>query len=190
MIIIEGPDNAGKSRLAEDLSKQLGIPVVHSVRPPKGWSEEDVLYHSTWQLRPQKAILDRVYAISEYVYGRVIRGKTALGDKHHEALMDLYHRPYLIIYCRPDLSTILDNKDRDQMEGVIENHTKIVEEYDYVMGEIGNFGENRIIKYDWTKDVFKNLLHHCVEHLVTLESRNASSMWLTKFRDKQEKGNA
>lgn len=185
MIIIEGPDNAGKSTLAEKLSKALNIPVIHSVRPEKGWKEKDVLYHSTWQLRPQEAILDRVYAISEYVYGRVIRGKTALGELHSEALFDLYNRPYLIIYCRPDDNVILDNKGRDQMDGVIQHHQTIIDEYDVLMEEIKRFSIGSVIHYDWKSTIFDNLVAKCNKHLTDFHSRNISSQFMTKFRDKQ-----
>lgn len=188
MIIIEGPDNAGKSTLAEKLSKALNIPVIHSVRPEKHWSEEDVLYHSTWQLRPQEAILDRVYAISEYVYGRVIRGKTALGEKHSEALFDLYNRPYLIIYCRPDDHTILDNKGRDQMDGVIQHHQAIINEYDVLMvEEVERFGQGSVLHYNWKSMHIDNVVGKCEKHLIDFHSRFISSQFMTKFRDQQEK---
>lgn len=187
MIIIEGPDNAGKSTLAEKLSKALEIPVVHSVRPEKHWSEEDVLYHSTWQLRPQEAILDRVYAISEYVYGRVIRGKTALGSKHSEALFDLYNRPYLIIYCRPDDHTILANGSRDQMEGVIQHHQAIINEYDILMEEVKRFTVGEVFHFNWKSDHIDRVIELCEKHLVPFHSQNISSQFMSKFRDQQGK---
>lgn len=184
-IIIEGPDNAGKSRLAEQLSEGLGLPVVHSVRPRRGWTPENALYHSTCQLRPQMAILDRVYAVSEYVYGRIIRGETALKHRHSEALLDFYCRPYLVIYCRPDMDTILNNGERDQMEGVIDNHRKIVGEYDEVFDELGCYFSGNIVKYNWREDNFKSLLHKCQEYMVLFNSQFTSSEFMTRFKDHQ-----
>lgn len=64
-------------------------------------------------------------------------------------MLDLYSRPYLIIYCRPHLSTILRNGGRDQMPGVLENHQKIVEAYDRLMEELARFSCCKILRYDW-----------------------------------------
>lgn len=189
MIIIEGPDNAGKSMLAEKLCKELGVPVIHSVRPGKDWTADDTLYHSTKQLMPTRAILDRVYAVSEYVYGRIIRGKTALEHRHSEALMDFYYRPYLTIYCRPDMDTILANGDRDQMEGVIDNHRAIVEEYDLVFEEISQFTTGTILKYNWKTDNLNNLIGKCQKYLTKFNSKHVSSEYMTRFRDKQPQEN-
>lgn len=183
MIIIEGPDNAGKTTLANKLSKRLGLPVVHSVRPKRGDSEGVVLSHSNSQLQPQNAILDRVYAISEWVYGRVIRGKTALGHFHSQALLDLYHRPYLIIYCRPEMETILNNKGRKQMAGVLEHHQKIVEEYDYIMTDLNRYSHSTVVRYDWEINNFDLLANRCQAHLDRNHSRFTSVEYLTKFRD-------
>lgn len=183
MIIIEGPDNAGKTTLAKKLSKRLDLPMVHSVRPKRGDSPEVVLSHSNSQLQPQNAILDRVYAISEWVYGRVIRGKTALGHFHSQALLDLYHRPYLIIHCRPKMETILDNRGRDQMAGVIDNHKRIVEEYDYIMADLNRFSHCTVVSYDWESNSFDILANRCSGHLSRNHSRFTSVEYLTKFKD-------
>ena len=149
MIIIEGADNTGKSTLGKFLSKEFSLELIHSERPHWSWTEEQSLEHSRKQLLPQLAILDRVYALSEYVYGPICRGGSALGTRHAEALVDLYNRPYVIIYCRPQMSTILRNGERDQMEGVVENHQAIVEAYDKLMDEVARFGVCKIIRFDW-----------------------------------------
>lgn len=149
MIILEGADNSGKSTLGEYLSNKLNLPLRHSEKPNPEWTPVEALGHSSRQLRPQSAILDRVYALSEYVYGPICRGASALGEQHQEALLDLYNRPYLIIYCRPHLSTILRNGGRDQMEGVLENHQKIVEEYDRLMDDVSRFSCCQVVNYDW-----------------------------------------
>lgn len=179
-IIIEGPDNSGKSTLAATLAKRLGCPVVHSEKPDSSWGVNQTLLHSYRQLRPQRAILDRVYAISEYIYGNVVRDGSALGEYHKEALMDLYQRPHLIIYCRPQLKTILDNQGRPQMEGVLEKHAKIVEEYDILMSEIAP--HTNLTWYDWEEDNLDNLTTQCKNHLRDFDSRWVSAMFMCKFR--------
>ena len=184
-IIIEGPDNAGKTMLGQALSERWEIPLVHSVRPEASWNEEDILRHSVFQLRPQGAILDRVYAISEYIYGRIIRGKSDLGDRHYEALLDLYDRNLLIIYCRPSDKTILDNGERDQMDGVLAHHSQIIEEYDYVMREVAMFGKSRVVRYNWEQDVVGTLDPAIKSHLDHQQTARVSSAFMTQFRDKE-----
>ncbi len=149
MIIIEGADNTGKSTLGQKLSEMFLMELKHSIRPDPLWTPQEALEHSYRQLHPQLAILDRVYAISEYVYGPICRGRSALADLHDKALIDLQNRPYLIIYCRPSMGTILRNNGRDQMDGVIENHQEIVKAYDELMAEFYQFGNCQVMWYDW-----------------------------------------
>lgn len=181
MIIIEGPDNSGKSTLAERLSQELKIPVIHSQRP--SGSPSEILEHSFKQLQPQMAILDRVYAMSEYVYGPICRGATDLGDLHHKALIDLYNRPYLIIYCRPPMETILKNDGRDQMEGVLDNHQAIVERYDELMMEVSRFTTGKVIQYDWTKVGIMTVVGYAKKHHKEMHSQAVSSLYMTMFKE-------
>lgn len=69
MIILEGPDNSGKSTLAEKLSKDFGLPVWHAGGPG----------YSTSRLRDEmvqitkRQICDRVNFISGPVYERALK---------------------------------------------------------------------------------------------------------------------
>lgn len=178
MIILEGPDNAGKTTLAKQLSKALGIPERHSERPNPAWTPVECLEHSSRQLRPQRAILDRVYAISEPIYGPVCRGKSALGDKAREAILDLYQRPYLIIYCRPRRATILQNAGREQMPGVLENHVQLIQRYDDFMLDICRFSKCKVIQYDWQNITeMPSLIQRCESHLLQFDQANWSANW-------------
>lgn len=179
MIIIEGPDNSGKSTLGVKLSLDLRIPLIHSEKPNPDWTPEQALEHATRQLKPRAVLLDRVYILSEYVYGPICRGRSALGELHPEALLDLYYRNYLIVYCRPSDKTILDNRGRDQMEGVLENHHKIIQEYDRLMTEIGIFGSNTVIHYNWEEiGSYPKVLHACRRHIKEFNSRYHSTVFM------------
>lgn len=151
MIILEGPDNSGKSTLAAKLHRDLGIRVIHSIKPSENWTSKMVYEHCLKQIAPQTevAILDRVTAISEAIYGPICRGESALGNYQTEALLDLWQRPYTVVYCRPDDETILDNQGREQMPGVLENHKRIIEAYDRMMEDLGRFACPYVIHYDW-----------------------------------------
>lgn len=178
MIILEGPDNAGKTALGNHLAAKLETIVRHSVRLTG--NEQECLAHSRRQLLPQRAILDRVYAISEPVYGPICRGKSSLGAWGAEAIMDLYHRPYLIIYCRPPSSVILKNDGREQMEGVIENHAAIIAGYDKIMTDIAMFSHCTVVRYDWTdKSSLPSLVETCRQHLLKHDQAIWSSTWMS-----------
>jgi len=151
MIIIEGPDNSGKSTLGAYLQKNLQVPLVHSIKPDPAWNFSQALEQSIMQLLPQRLIRDRTYAISEYVYGPICRGGSALGPMHQKALENLMHYGHLIIYCRPPDNVILNNGDREQMEGVVENHLAIIHRYDRLINELESCGVLKVIKYDYTK---------------------------------------
>lgn len=180
MLIIEGPDNSGKTTLCTDLRKRLGIPVVHSERPNPAWGAERILAHSNHQLLPKRIIRDRIYVISEYVYGRVIRGGSALRGLHADALMDLYQRPYLIIYCRPDDRAILDSQGREQMEGVLDKHQAIIQEYDKLMGEVAL--NCKVVRYDYQSDRVDDLVITCSKYLQEFQSQLASAAFMCLYR--------
>lgn len=167
MIIIEGPDNSGKTTLGQMLSRELMTPVVHSMKPDPTWSELQALDQAIMQLLPQQYIRDRTYAISEWVYGPICRGRSALGALHKQALNVLLHQRHLIIYCRPKDEVILKNDGREQMEGVLENHLAIVKGYDRLMDAIKVSMSIEVIEYDWTEGdkSFFNLVRCCRQHL-------------------------
>jgi len=182
MIILEGADNSGKSTLGKKLAKKFHLPLVHSSRPKGNLLPLEILSHSNNQLKPSKTIQDRVYAISEYVYGHVIRGKTDLGAHHAIALEDLYSRDHLIIYCRPNLKTILKNVGREQMEGVIDNHPELVNEYDELMVDIGRYSNNKVVRYDYELDPINYVYERVADHLSKLYSQESSIHFLTRIK--------
>lgn len=180
MIILEGPDNSGKSTLGVTLAKALETTTRHSIRPAPGSTPLQCLEHSARQLRPQRVILDRVFAISESIYGPICRGQSAMERHTREAILDLYQRPYLIIYCRPRSKTILDNKGRDQMPGVLENHQKIIAAYDRIMLDISRFSKCRVIQYDWqNRTELPSLIAEAKSHLLKFDQANWSSTWMS-----------
>lgn len=181
MIIIEGCDNSGKSTLAARLAKDLGVPVIHSTRPDLNSKPEELLKHSQSQLIPAAVILDRIFAISEYVYGRVLRGGSLLKDKQVDALMDLHYRKHLIIYCRPKDATIRDNRGRDQMDGVLDHMPQLIAEYDYLMSELDRTGAT-IIEYDYQGRGYPNLVKKCFDHFKEYETRYTTANFLTFYR--------
>lgn len=183
MIIIEGPDNSGKSTLGAQLSRDLDIPLLHSVRPDPHWNEHACLRHSRDQLAPKNAILDRVYAISEPIYGPICRGKSSLGMNAEPAILDLMNRNHLIIYCRPHDQVILRNAGREQMEGVLENHQAIIQAYDQVFEDLSGQHSGTVVYYDWKiKTMYPALLKTCQDHMKSFNSKRSSAAYLARFK--------
>lgn len=63
-------------------------------------------------------------------------------------------QPVLVIMCRPPTKTILNFGEREQMEGVIERSTRIIERYDALIDKMnlqGKVGSLDFCVYDWTK---------------------------------------
>lgn len=81
IVIIEGPDGAGKTTLAEHLSKRYWLSYHHEGPPPPGI---EPLYHYAKLLdnarhpRGSGVVFDR-FALGERVYGPVLRGRDAIG---------------------------------------------------------------------------------------------------------------
>jgi GTPase SAR1 family protein len=179
-IIIEGPDNSGKTSLAHKLCKDLEIPYKHSVRRHY-LSATGLIRHSQEQLLPRMEVQDRVYGISELVYGRVLRGVTEFPPHMTEILSQVYLTRNIIVYCRPSNEAILNNT-RKQMDGVSENHLHLIEEYDSLFKEIKRFGQSKVIYFDYETFYYPILLSKCKAHLAALEDVIKSTLFYTKFR--------
>lgn len=167
MIIIEGPDNSGKSHLGKSLARDLKIPLEHSVKPDPAWTDLQALDNAIMQLIPQNIIRDRTYTLSEWVYGPICRGRSALGHLHRGALFNLMHNRHLIIYCRPKDEVILKNDGREQMEGVLENHLAIIKRYDTLMDALIASNSVEVVEYDYTgwDAAYQAVLRACRLHL-------------------------
>jgi len=78
IVLIEGPDGAGKTILAKKLVDRFGLEYRHEGPPPK---HVEPLYHYGTLLdsfRGRNVVFDR-FALGERVYGPVLRGKDRLG---------------------------------------------------------------------------------------------------------------
>ncbi|QBQ72969.1 thymidylate kinase [Serratia phage Serbin] len=191
MIILEGPDNSGKSTLGHLLSASLEVPLIHSQRcdtsmaESLGMTSEEMCYtHALNQLNPEMIIRDRTYTISEWVYGNVVRNKSDMGQAlHQQAILNLYYRRYPIIYCRPNNATILRNNGREQMPGVLERHNDIIKAYDQLMEEFRIMGLP-IIYYDWQNPgATESILMKVKKHFDEYRRKKVSSMYITGVRE-------
>lgn len=120
MIIVEGPDGAGKTTLVEQLSRSLGWPVAEkavssaavTIRPPKEWVETSL------SLGWHPMIYDRHALISEGIYGPAWKGRLRVpfedaGWLEQMNLKWAQAHPFLII-CLPRFLKVMDNITFDQ----------------------------------------------------------------------------
>lgn len=84
LVVIEGPDSAGKSTLAKQLQELFGFGYHHEGPPPPDTAP--LLYYQVRlfdamleALSTKGVVLDR-FALGERVYGPILRGTDNLGD--------------------------------------------------------------------------------------------------------------
>lgn len=142
-LIFEGPDGAGKSYTAREVSRAVGFPVHHFGGPPK--SKDEVWDRAQFIFKAKNMIFDRVPIISDQVYGPILRNEESVFCLSHLTLI-----PFPVIYCRPSYDTLLsvkletkDHKPKAHVDKVTKNLLKILRAYDDIMERIPHIKFNR-----------------------------------------------
>lgn len=166
LIVVEGLDNTGKTTLVQRLAEDHKLLVMNNRKKPAS-TLEMMVYLDTVRMVSDRhpVMLDRLCTISEPIYGRLRpQGAVisqALLARHLELLAEL--KP-LIIYCRPPTGVILNFGDRPQMEGVIENATQLLNQYDRSLEQLAKDGFHVVhwdytnYNYSWIHDQVSNYL--------------------------------
>ena len=149
MVIIDGPDAAGKTTLAKAIAHKQGAQYFHCGYN-REWDMETYhrfILHTAGKMEAQAnvpCIIDR-WAMSEAAYGKVFRGRPSYPAQclMNEALVA--YKPTLI-YCKP--SNIADNfsrmkETRDEMYDSVE---EVTAEFDKLLAS-GQWGT--WIMYDY-----------------------------------------
>lgn len=151
-IIVFGPDNSGKTTLANDLCGTFGFEYSHSPGPV---SVEKMMEYIEQSLGNEKnLVFDRFPAIEERTCGVVLRNTNkfqGLEDK----VLEYFSKIDLFIYCNPDMNVIQDWQEREQMRGIKENIIELRDSYDDLWEELSENGYPCIC-YDWTKGKEEN----------------------------------
>jgi hypothetical protein len=150
ILILDGPDNTGKTTLAHKICSEFGLKYLHSPSEYK-YDFSKMIDWARQELSTDRyALYDRFSPITDQVYGPVLRGGTPyLDTEEGRSVVDLLRvTPHLIIYTRPSKESILRFGDREQMDGVIENAEKLLVKYDALFYDLMKSGYN-IVGYNW-----------------------------------------
>lgn len=169
LVIIEGPDGAGKTTLIDKLiqSKRYFV-LIRNSGPPREVVDIYRFLNLIDNIPPaQPVILDRHPCISDRIYGPLLRSMDLLRDKPSNWMLS---RAELIVYCRPPTETILENVARTkgtQLGGVLENASKIIAEYDRLFLEL-SIHRVPIVNYNYLTDDWQSLAKNDIDKALKL----------------------
>lgn len=144
LVIVEGPDGAGKTRLCSELRKNLDTHTIFMYSNSKATTSHQLIQQCKILTEASgllPVICDRYPWFSERIYGPILRG---------EIRMTL-HIPAdsKIIYCRPP-TEILHRcaKRTSQPVPIMDNYDQIISDYDKLMETIKVLFP--VLYYDYT----------------------------------------
>jgi thymidylate kinase len=150
VVILEGPDGAGKSTLAVGLTRLMGYRYMHFSAPGKGESFDDVCRERVHEIftSGESLIIDRFH-LSERVYGPILRGVDTMSETFEQVMWE-HVRP-VVVLCLPPYQTAFANWAKRKSE----NGELVVksEHYEAVYLAYENIRTTLpILQYDYTRD--------------------------------------
>lgn len=139
IIIIEGPDGAGKTTLANKIQKQTGYMLLHRSQPKTEEEKAKMMDEYLSVLRSGKnCIMDRCW-YSEMVYGPVMRDAAYISyPQMYELEKQLARVGGLIIHCTGPMQTLWKRCLTRGEDYIVdkETFTKIYKGYDTLMNDV------------------------------------------------------
>lgn len=160
-IILEGPDNAGKTTLAQRLADSCGPEVVRYFhpggKPDSVQAELDCLEEQLDLLRGGNVIIDRVTSISQRVYNSDPRNDLMRAD--YWSLMEQQNP--VVIYCRPSTDRLLRTQDFTWREGESDEHKEkiITRQHEFVAAYDKLFQSIPCLSYDFDDAVHREMIY-------------------------------
>lgn len=127
MIVVEGPDGAGKTTLIEELMSRFDFDLQQRVvgsdtkamTDLKAWVEHDN-WKKAWVEGAMIPLYDRHRLISEFIYGPIVGRAPEPGFDNFEwvnrELHSFYIKHPLIIYCLPPIEVVRENAQREDTD--------------------------------------------------------------------------
>lgn len=132
MIIVEGPDGAGKTTLIRALVDGTGLEVAPRVVSKGAEAMVDLVKWTEYNVRAgwQPIIYDRHRLISEPIYGPILRERFEQKFDNPEWLHEMFFTFYqrvkpLIIYCIPPFPAVWKNVQDDDDNKVVQDKKNI-----------------------------------------------------------------
>ena len=159
MIIVEGPDGAGKTTLVGKLTSSFRLMKSHSAGPEGDVRGRvyDALGAAVRGHDPIK-VHDRLF-FSEVVYGPLLRGECRFSDVETDfvwRVLGALETP--LIFCLPPYEVVRENVSlsvNDQLVGVSENLRTIYSSYEE-LAQVAAGNDLPVYRYDYT---LNNRLH-------------------------------
>lgn len=165
MIVVDGPDGAGKTTLCTMLARD-GI-VKGTLESPGRTKGKLTLHEQTMRYLGQyvdrNLVVDR-YLFSEMVYGPIIRKYCAFSNREFFSILTtLIHHKNPIIFCLPESPMHL-NLNLEQMPGVREHIEEIFNKYVEYSNQVARIS-GLSFRYDFNNPMSyeraKAFIHEC-----------------------------
>jgi thymidylate kinase len=167
LIIIEGPDGAGKTTLAESLSEMLNARIVHFGTDKESKTLINKYTEIMLSSQNENLIIDRLW-ISEMIYSKVMReGNCRLTQVEINILSYIFYEMRgRLILCLPDYDICLANYLRNIENEYISNQTLYTQVYlEYFKATVnqekylpGRFSKlNNVYTYNYTEESASSL---------------------------------
>ena len=136
IIITEGPDGAGKTTLAEQISRQTKYPIIHRTKPKNEEEKKRMMGEYLQTIRSGKnMIFDRCW-YSEMAYGPVMRDSSVISyPQMYELEEQLAKTGALIIYATGPKAALWQRcqkrgeeyiTSRDNFNAIYDNYVQIM----------------------------------------------------------------
>jgi len=159
MIIVEGPDNTGKTTLIQQLQDIFHLPSLRAGFHPQ--NPKDIHQYHYWAVTsPRQLILDRHPAVSDFIYTPILR-PTEPELSSLDLIIRMLDRHYTIFALPPFNQVEKSYDERPQLKGTKENLRRIYQAYEKLLND---FEPNFL--YDYTKpNAFTALTTHLTHYL-------------------------